>query len=112
MPCVETAFGTTTVFTGYVRPPRARSFSRWALALSAGTVSGVTAVHQRKSTTTGRTLHEGKLDTNYILAGARLPLRATLPSSACTRAARVELAIGKADPIAATVSPSQRRCAP
>lgn len=61
---------------------------------------------------TGRTLHEGKLDTNYILAGARLPLRATLPASACTRAARVELAIGKADPIAATVSPSQRRCAP
>lgn len=60
----------------------------------------------------GRTMHEGKLDTNYVLAGARLPLQATLPAAACSRAAKVELAIGKAAPIAATVSPAQRRCAP
>jgi fimbrial chaperone protein len=60
----------------------------------------------------GRALHEGKLDTNYVLAGARLPVQATIPAAACSRAATVELTLGKAAPIAATVSPAQRRCAP
>lgn len=60
----------------------------------------------------GKTLHEGTLETNYVLAGARLPLRATVPASACARASRIELTIGDDAPIVATLAPGQRRCAP
>jgi fimbrial chaperone protein len=60
----------------------------------------------------GRTLHEGKLDTNYVLAGARLPLQADVPAAACARAATVVLTIGKDAPITAAVPAGQRRCAP
>jgi fimbrial chaperone protein len=60
----------------------------------------------------GRTLHEAKLDTNYVLAGARLPLRATVPASACAGATSIELTMGDAKPLIASITPGQRRCAP
>jgi fimbrial chaperone protein len=60
----------------------------------------------------GRSLHEANVTTNYVLAGAQWPLHAALPSTACARAATIELTVGDAAPIIAPVAPGTRRCAP
>jgi fimbrial chaperone protein len=60
----------------------------------------------------GKTVHEARLSTNYILAGARWPLHAKLPAGICARAASMELTLGDAPPIAANVAPGMRTCAP
>ena len=60
----------------------------------------------------GRVVHEAKVTTNYVLAGARLPLRADLPSSACPRASVIELALDGAPPLVANVVSGSRQCAP
>jgi fimbrial chaperone protein len=59
----------------------------------------------------GRVVHEAKLTTNYVLAGAQLPLHAELPSSACPRASVIELAVDDAAPLVAKVAPESRQCA-
>ena len=60
----------------------------------------------------GKTVHEARLSTNYILAGSRWPLHASLPAGICARAASIELSLGDAPPIAANVAPGMRSCAP
>jgi fimbrial chaperone protein len=60
----------------------------------------------------GRTLHEGKLDTNYVLPGAHLPLKPEMPSSACAHAASVEVTLPDTQPVSTTVSSGSWRCAP
>jgi fimbrial chaperone protein len=60
----------------------------------------------------GRTLHEGKLDTNYVLPGANVPVLPEISSSTCTHTANVELTLPEATPIVATVSPGRWKCAP
>jgi fimbrial chaperone protein len=59
----------------------------------------------------GRKLGESQVTTVYVLAGAQAHLRAELPASTCADAARVELAIGDAAPLLASIAPDVRRCA-
>lgn len=60
----------------------------------------------------GKTLHEGTVDSNYVLVGASLPVHAKIPASACARAATIEYTLGDAKPLIAQVSAGARRCAP
>lgn len=61
----------------------------------------------------GQTLQEIQVSTPYVLAGAQAPLTSALVAgTACKRAAKVELVLGKAAPIAVPVAPGARRCAP
>ena len=60
----------------------------------------------------GNAVHEARMTTNYVLAGAKIPLLASIPAGACSRAASVELKVGDAAPLVAPVSPETRRCAP
>jgi fimbrial chaperone protein len=58
-----------------------------------------------------KVVHEGKVTTNYILAGAQWPLEAKLPAGACARAATLELQYDDTAPLVATIAPGARRCA-
>ena len=60
----------------------------------------------------GRKLHAIKIDTNYVLPGARLPFQPEIPASACAHAASVELALPEFTPVVAQVSPGRWQCAP
>ena len=60
----------------------------------------------------GKTLQESDITTPYVLAGAQSPLASKLSGNACARAARVELVLDNAAPIAVPVAPGARRCAP
>lgn len=70
----------------------------------------------------GQPLHESTIDVGYLLAGARLPLTATVPKSACARATRIELLLDDPLPDASrpegparldtALAPALRRCTP
>ena len=60
----------------------------------------------------GKLLQETDITTPYVLAGAQSPLTSALSGNACARAAKIELALDNAAPIAVPVAPGARRCAP
>jgi fimbrial chaperone protein len=108
----------------FVQPPNAKA----ALALSVDSIDSQVAHLRLRNTGTAysppadvtfrvrdaarKVVHESKLTTNYVLAGAQWPLQAKIPGNVCTHAASVELQLADGAPLVADLAPGARRCAP
>jgi len=109
------------VFVQVAEPKQALSLSVDTLAGRDGTLllrnsgTGYAAPEEatlRTIDAAGKTLHETHIATPYVLAGAQSPMKVALSGGDCAHAAKIELVMPNTAPLAATVAPGARRCAP